>query len=146
MGLPIATTQSGFICFAFPDVCRTPVGPSVVPIPYPNIGQLSGAQQVSDGSLGGAVNVAGHPVILARTSQIPTTTGDEAGTLLGVISNTVAGPGAFTRGSLTVHVNGKQVVRLGDQTGQNHSGPASNPVSNAVGIVLGGVPNVLAGG
>ena len=141
MGLPIATTRPGFICFAFPDVCMTPAAPSPVPIPYPNIGQLSDAEQVSDGSLGGAVKVAGHPVILANTSRIPVTTGDEAGTV-GVISGSIKGPATFTRGSLTVRVNGKPVVRLGDPTGQNNNGP----VSNAVGTVLGGVPNVLAGG
>lgn len=126
MGFPIATTAGG-ICFAFPDVCQTPAGPSMVPVPYPNIGQLSDAQETSR-----KVNVGGNPVIL-KDSTIPKTSGDEAG---------AGGPGPagkveFTRSSNSVRINGKFVVRMTDTTTQNGG--------NAVGIVLGGVPNVLCG-
>ena len=34
---------SGGMSIAFPDVCKTPIGPAVVPIPYPNIGKSSDA-------------------------------------------------------------------------------------------------------
>ncbi|MBF0529303.1 MAG: DUF4150 domain-containing protein, partial [Deltaproteobacteria bacterium] len=39
-----ATTRAGGMdSVTAPDVCKTVVGPSVVPIPYPNIGVPSGA-------------------------------------------------------------------------------------------------------
>ncbi len=127
MGFPIATNGGG-ICFAFPDVCNTPIpsGPTV-PVPYPNIGQLSDAKGTSS-----KVNVGGNPVIL-KDSEIPTTSGDEAGT---------GGPGPgkeviFTSSSNSVKINDKFVVRMTDTTTQN--------AGNAVGIVLGGVSNVLCG-
>jgi hypothetical protein len=34
-----STTQIGAMGLGFPDVCLTPAGPAVVPIPYPNISQ-----------------------------------------------------------------------------------------------------------
>ena len=142
MAFPIATTKSGFICFAFPDVCKTPTPSGTVPIPYPNTGQLSDATQVSDTSTGmGEVKVGGNYVILANTSNasvIPQTTGDEAGSAGGVTSGTIKGKAEFTQGSTTVTIHGKQVVRMGDPTQQNQG--------NAKGTVLGGVPNVLVGG
>ena len=42
MANPIATTNG--ICFAFPDILNTPTPPGgQVPMPYPNIAQLSAA-------------------------------------------------------------------------------------------------------
>ncbi len=38
-GRGIAHKGSGGKSIVFPDACKTPVGPSVVPIPYPNMGQ-----------------------------------------------------------------------------------------------------------
>ena len=35
MGKPIAPAKG--IAFAFPDVCLTPAGPAVAPVPYPNV-------------------------------------------------------------------------------------------------------------
>ena len=139
MGLPIATNKSGFICFAFPDVCRTPTPGGPVPIPYPNIGQLSDAVQVSDTSTGtGEVKIGGQYVILANTSEVTQTTGDEAGSAGGVTSGVTKGKAEFTQGSSTVRIHRKSVVRLGDPTTQNQG--------NANGVVLGGQPNVLVGG
>ena len=135
---PITTTAGG-ICFAFPDVCLTPAPPAPpVPIPYPNIGQLSDAVQASD--VGGpAVTVGGNGVVLVDTTTIPTTTGDEAGNAPGgVISGVFGQKVEFLQGSTTVTIHGKAVVRMLDPTKQNNR--------NADGIVLGGVPNVLVGG
>ena len=38
-----ASTKGGGMCFAFPNVCKTPAAPSPLPIPYPSIGQLTNA-------------------------------------------------------------------------------------------------------
>ena len=40
-GRGIAHQGSGGMSIAFPDVCKTPAGPAVVPIPYPNVGKAS---------------------------------------------------------------------------------------------------------
>ena len=126
MGKPI-TTAAGGICFAFPDVCNTPIGVGTVPIPYPNVGQLSEAESVSD-----TVNAGGNPVV-RDNSNIPTTTGDEAGS-----ASPTTGKVEFASASKTVFCDdGKAIVRMFDTTKQNNG--------NAVGVVLGGVPTVMVG-
>ena len=72
MGNPIATKKSGGICFAFPDVCKTPSPSGTVPIPYPNTGQMSDANPVTT-----TVKAGGNWIII-ENSEIGTTVGDEA--------------------------------------------------------------------
>ncbi|MGD2205988.1 MAG: DUF4150 domain-containing protein [Anaerolineae bacterium] len=134
MGFPIATKKSGFICFAFPDVCKTQVGPAQVPIPYPNLGQLSDATNVSDGE--GEVLAGGNHVIL-EDSEIQQTSGDEAGSIGGVKSGVTKGAAKFTKASGSVLIHNKGVVRMLDTTTQNDE--------NATGFVLGGEPTILVG-
>jgi len=128
MGKPITTKSQG-ICFAFPDVCSTPAAPSPIPIPYPNIGQLSQVQDPTE-----TVLVGGNPVVTSK-SNIPTTTGDEAGTANGPTS--FAGKVEFVTFSNTVFAEDGNVVRMFDTTKQNQG--------NAVGNVLSGIPTVLVG-
>lgn len=129
MGKPITTTKGG-ICFAFPNVCMTQIGPATVPIPYPSIGQLTGA--------GGSSKVkAGGANVVRKADQIQDTTGDAAGTA-GVVSGSVSKAVAFISHSATVKAEGSEIVRMFDQTKQNNG--------NAVGVVLGGFPKVLVGG
>ena len=134
MGKPI-TTNSGGICFAFPNVCFTPpvspASPSGIPIPYPSIGQLSAADATAS-----SVKAGGSEVV-TKASSISSTTGDSAGSLLGVKSGTVGGGVAFKTASGSVFAEGSEVVRMLDQTEQNDG--------NAVGFVLGGFPSVLVG-
>jgi hypothetical protein len=129
MGQPITTKGPG-ICFAFPDVCNTPAppSPSPVPVPYPNIGMLSDATGTAS-----SVKAGGNEV-MTNASEIPTTTGDEAGTA----HPTTKGKVQFVTFSSNVKAEGNFVVRMFDTTTQN--------AGNAVGQVLGGVPTVLAGG
>lgn len=134
MSKPITVKGNG-VCFAFPDVCWTPapVPSGRLPIPYPNIGQLSEAQSCAE-----SVLINGKPIVTS-SSQIPTTTGDEAGSAGGgIISGKQKGKVEFITYSLTVTAEGGHVVRLGDQTQQNDG--------NCVGTVLGGDPTVLVGG
>jgi hypothetical protein len=130
MGKPITTTKGG-ICFAFPNVCNTPIGTGSVPIPYPSIGQLADAADTSSD-----VSAGGKPVV-TKKSTIAQTSGDSAGTGGGVTSGTFGKKVEFTSGSGTVFANGNAIVRMFDQTKQNNG--------NAVGIVLGGLPTVLVG-
>jgi len=130
MPQPVAIVQG--MAFAFPDVCNTPTPGGPVPIPYPNIAQLADATPNS--SSGGAQVFANGKAIVLGNSEIPTSSGDEAGT---------GGPGpmgkcTFTTKSGTVLINGQGVVRFGDTTSQNGG--------NAVGSVLSAPSTVLAGG
>ena len=136
MSMPIATTEG--IAFAFPDMCLTPAPPAPpVPIPYPNIADLSQASQASTN-----VTVGGKGVILANQTEVPTSSGNEAGTNGGLTSMTNMGKCKFPQGSSSVLINGKPVVRMMDPTHQNvgNSGP------NAFGNVMIGNPQVLVGG
>ncbi len=131
MGQPVATQTSGGVCYAFPDVCKTPTPGGPVPIPYPNTGDLGQAVNVST-----TVKIGGKAVIL-QDSEIPVTTGDEAGVIGGVVSGVIKGKATFTSFSAKVRVEGKGVVRLGDATLQNDG--------NAAGTVMFGDPSVLGG-
>lgn len=129
MGRPITTIQG--VCFAFPNVNNTPSPVGPIPIPYPSIGQL---QQAVGTTV--SVRVAGQGVVTSN-SMIPTSSGGEAGSAGGVTSGTAKGPVEFVSFSASVRAEGGNVVRMFDTTRQN--------AGNAVGIVLGGVPNVLVG-
>ncbi|HEX8309331.1 MAG TPA: DUF4150 domain-containing protein [Allosphingosinicella sp.] len=135
MAQPIAIADG--IAFAMPDVCNTPAPPgSPVPIPYPNIAQLSDATGTSvDGAK--AVYAAGKAILL-KGSVIAQSSGDEAGSAGGVSSGTTKGKTEFTGFSSSVKIHGKEVVRLGDSTKQNNG--------NAVGSVLSTPVTVLVGG
>ena len=136
MSMPIAVADGQAI--AFPNVCLTPAPPSApIPIPYPNIAMLSDAVDVSLD-----VQVGGLGVILANHTNVPTSSGDEAGTNGGVTSMVNGGKCEFPQGSGTVLINGKPVVRMMDPTHQN-VGPAG---PNAFGNVLFGDATVLVGG
>lgn len=125
MGKPVARTEG--ICMAFPDMLATPSASGTVVLPYPNIAQLSDAENPSADVLAG-----GKPVI-TRESAIRRSTGGEAGTA-GAPPN---GPCTFPQYSQTVKANGHGIVRQFDQTSQNDG--------NASGSVLAGFPTVLVG-
>ncbi len=133
MAKPIATKTG--ICFAFPDVLKTPnpAGtPPDIPIPYPNIAQLSAAQDASD-------NVkAGGKEVITEASSISSSSGGEPGVDGGVKqSGEYLGACTFPEFSGTVKANGNAVVRQFDQTEQNGG--------NATGMVMVGNPTVLVG-
>lgn len=133
MGQPICPIQG--IAFAFPDVCNTPSPSGVTPIPYPNIAQLSDAQDVADDLLIGPASLNA----VLQDSTVATSTGDEAGTAGGgVSSGTTKGECKVTSASITVLYGGKGIARFGDPTTQNSQ--------NAVGSLLGLFPTVLVGG
>jgi hypothetical protein len=131
MGQPICPTQG--IAFAFPDVCQTPTPGGTVPVPYPNIAQLSSAQDVAEDLLLGP---AGLNAVL-RDSTVPTSSGDEAGTAGGVTSGSIMGECQVTGASATVLYGGRGIARFGDSTSQNDG--------NAVGTLLGAFSTVLVG-
>ncbi|MET0355128.1 MAG: DUF4150 domain-containing protein [Cellvibrio sp.] len=104
----IAHKGSGGMSTVFPDVCKTPVGSAVVPIPYPNIGKSS------DTSKGPKSVTTDGQMPMVKEAQYSMSSGDEAGTLKGVISSDQKGVCEFMMYSFDVKFEGKNVCRLGD--------------------------------
>lgn len=111
--------SSDGVSIAFPDVCLTPVGSAVVPIPYPNI---AFSKDTAKGSK--TVKMDGNPIML-KGSNFSTSTGDEAGSNKGVASGKIKGKAEFVNFSMDVKVEGKPVPRLGDMMVQNKGGVAN---------------------
>ncbi|CAK9889636.1 MULTISPECIES: DUF4150 domain-containing protein [Pseudomonas] len=92
-----------------PDVCKTPMGGAVPPVPYPVTAELKSATGVA-----GSVRVNGKPVVVFDKSLVPKTNGDQAGAAKGIKSNTVAGKCYPKEKSSTVRAEKKRVVRHND--------------------------------
>lgn len=100
-----------------PDVCKTPVGPAIVPIPYPNISMGATAMPSSAAM---KVLIAGGFAHTVGT-QIPMSNGDQPGVAGGLISGCIMGPTKFLMGSTATFFGGKPAARLTSMTGQNGS-------------------------
>ncbi len=117
-----ANTQMAGMDMAFPDVCLTPAGPAMVPVPYPNIAMSPTAipsQMI--------VMIMAMPAHNLGTIT-PMTNGDNAGVGLGVASGMVMGPSRHTTAAFTVLFGGMPATRLTSMTMQNST--------NAVGARL----------
>lgn len=112
-GRGVVHKQSNGTSTIFPDVCKTPPPASGVPIPYPNIGKSS------DTSNGPRTVAVDGNMPMVKGAQYSVTSGDEAGTLGGVVSSTTKGPAEFMMYSFDVKFEGKNVCRLGDPLFQN---------------------------
>jgi hypothetical protein len=108
-----ANTQMMGMDIAFPDVCLTPAGPVVVPIPYPNIAM--GPTAIPNQT---TVMIMAMPAHNLGTTT-PLTNGDNAGVGTGVASGTVMGPSRHLTGSLTVLFEGMPATRLTSMSLQN---------------------------
>ncbi len=93
-----------------PDVCKTPMGSSTPPIPYPVTAQLKTATDAT-----ASVCVNKHPVVVFDMSLTPTTIGDTAGAAMGIESGTVGGKCYPKDHSDSVYAEKKRIVRHGDQ-------------------------------
>jgi len=104
---------SGGMSTVMPDVCKTPTPGGPIPIPYPNIGMAS--------------NVSGGPSTVTTDGQMPAakdakytmSTGDEAGSIGGIMSGVIKGECEFMMYSFDVKLDGKNACRLGDPMWQN---------------------------
>lgn len=106
-----------------PDVCKTPVGSSTPPIPYPAISQAASA-----GGYTASVFVDGNPTAIASSTHT-SCSGDEAGSAKGLVSGTTSDKTEFASYSFDVKSEGEGVVRHMDMTTMNNS--------NTVGSVIG---------
>jgi hypothetical protein len=109
------STKGGGVAQGTPDTCKTPAppSPSPVPIPYPNIGQLPAAQKTST-----KVKFFSAEVATLKT-EIPMSSGDEAGVAGGVVSGGNLQKITFKKGSSKVKVEGQPAAHLTSTTGHN---------------------------
>lgn len=123
--MPFASTNSpdGSL-MGFPDVCQTPMGPSVVPVPYPCDAVCSDADPAT---LAETVMICGFPAATVET-VIMLCQGDEEGVLGGVISGGIMGPCGYELGSETVFMGGLPCVFQGSTTPMNGTPNANCPV------------------
>ena len=111
-------TKAGGQCMGMPDVCKTPAPPAPpIPIPYPNIAMLN---QANPGTCSKKVKIMNQPVV-TKATQITMSSGDEAGSIGGVVSGMIKGPAKFIKFSMKVKVEGQNVVYQTCTVGQNGS-------------------------
>jgi hypothetical protein len=106
--LSVVHASSNGITTAFPDVCKTPSRAGPIPIPYPNIAKSSDTSKGTS-----SVKCDGNPTCVSD-SNFMMSTGDEAGSLLGVASNKIKGKAEFVNYSFDVKFEGKGVARALD--------------------------------
>lgn len=107
-GRGLAHKGSGGLSTVFPDVCKTPVGSSVVPIPYPNIGRASDTAKGPK-----SVKVDGE-MPMVKGAHYSKSSGDEAGVKKGVISSKHKDECEYMMYSFDVKFEGKNACRMGD--------------------------------
>ena len=128
--LSVVHKDSGGVTIAFPDVCKTQVGPATVPIPYPNIAKSSDTDKGSK-----KVKCDGNPICL-KDSNFSTSVGDEPGALKGIASSKTKGKAEFVNFSFDVKVEGKNVPRAFDLMLHNDKNTPPMPVLQAPIIVV----------
>ena len=110
-----ARKQGAFMAISTaPSINKTPIGPSMVPIPYPTVQDLTNSIETAK-----TVNFNGCPAYLLDGSSQASCKGDAAGTGKGVRSGTVSGEVKPIQGSKTVRIEGKRAVREGDACTMN---------------------------
>lgn len=107
-GMGISHKGSGASSTVGPDVCKTPTPVGPVPVPYINTAQSA---DLADGS--STVFIEGHSVAIKGCSY-STSTGDEPGSVGGVVSGKTKGAAEFVQYSSDVKIEGKNVCRHGD--------------------------------
>ena len=136
--LSVVHASSNGITIAFPDVCKTPAPPApFVPIPYPNIAKSSDTAKGAK-----KVTCDGNPVCV-KDSNFMMSTGDEAGTLLGIASSKIKGKAEFINFSFDVQIEGKNVPRALDMMLHNDKNTPPVPVMQGPVIAMGPDPKPL---
>lgn len=122
---------AGYEMNSTPDVCKTPVGSTVVPVPYMIVGKSSDLIRGTKTVFADGGNPIDH-----KDSAHSKCVGDAAGTLKGIASGTILDESTWITYSPNVYVEGKNIARLGDKmfmnkkncicgTGAHYEPPAS---------------------
>jgi hypothetical protein len=111
------------------DVCLSPPPPPTGPAPLPYVNMLQ-ASDLSKGSK--SVKIQGEPTALEDSSEVSTSTGNEAGTQGGgVVTHKTKGKGSFTLWCFTVKAEGKGVACHGHPMNQNTGSTLPNCIDPA---------------
>ncbi len=115
-----ASTKEAGQLMGVPDVCNvpSPVGP--IPTPFPNMGMCN---QARGDTVSMVVKICMKEALTKKT-EIPQSSGDEAGSAGGIISGMIKGPVKFTSCSTKVKFEGQYAVYLGCQSA--HNGNSAN--------------------
>ena len=136
--MTVVHKDSGGMVSFMPDVCLTPAPPGPpVPIPSPNIAM---SQDTANGSK--TVTCDGQPIML-QGSCFSKSTGDEAGSVGGVVSAVTKGSAEFILYSFNVFADGKPVARFGDLMLGNKGGTFNTPPSPEIQSPLVVLPGVI---
>lgn len=130
--LSVVHKGSSGVTIAFPDLCKTPTPAGPIPIPYPNIAQASDADKTAK-----KVKCDGEAVCIAD-SNFKTSTGDEAGSAMGVASSKTKGKAEFVNYSFDVKIEGKGVPRAFDLMLHNDKNTPPVPVLQGPVVATGG--------
>jgi uncharacterized Zn-binding protein involved in type VI secretion len=117
--LTLVHASSSGMTQMFPDVCKTPTPGGPIPLPYPNIAMST---DTADGTT--TVKVDGNPIMM-QGSNYKMSSGDEAGSAMGVASSKIKGKAEPVNQSMDVKADGKGVFRLTDPMTHN-SGSTPN--------------------
>jgi hypothetical protein len=133
-----ASTKGGGVCSAFPDVCKVPAPPAPLPVPtpFPNIGQVNSANKTCSKVL------IENKETVCENSELPRSSGDEAGTLKGMVSFTNMDKVVYKSYSSKVYACGKKVAHVTSMTAHNGSNanmPAGAQVAPSQITVLVGI-------
>ncbi len=110
-----ATTNGGGQCFAPANVCKIQMGPAQVPTPLVSIGMPTDAKASSCST---KVKIENKAVCTVMT-VIARSSGDEAGTLGGVVSGKNMDQVAYKTGVAKVKIDGNDIVALTSMTAHN---------------------------
>src|SRR5262245_57212616 len=102
--------SNGSATATLPDVCNTPGPGAPVPLPYPNIAVSA---DLAKGTT--TIHVEGGHMAAHRASEISVSTGDEPGTLGGVMSGTNMKEATWLTFSFDVKLEGENACRLTDK-------------------------------
>jgi hypothetical protein len=100
-----------------PDVCLTPMGGGMVPVPYMIYASLEGSEVCAD-----TVRLNGRPTFTWDSSKAPQVVGDEPGTGGGVKSGVNVGKAWADGASVDVRAERRRIVRVGDHCWMNMKG------------------------
>ena len=124
----VHTTGNAIVISILPDVCLTPFGPFMIPLPYQVIGFCDEVMNASPST--GTEGTAD----LTMASRLTTVYGDESGILGGMISGVNTGYCRPITNSPTVGVDGNSVVMNNSLFWMNCAGPEGP--GNTIGKVL----------
>ncbi|KYG07374.1 hypothetical protein BE21_02565 [Sorangium cellulosum] len=129
--MSVVHAKSSGVTVAFPDVCKTPAPPAPpVPIPYPNVAKSGDTAKGTK-----KVKCDGESVCV-KDSNFSTSTGDEAGSLGGIVSGKTKGKAEFVNFSFDVKFEGKNVARALDLMLHNDKNTPPFPVMQGPVVVI----------